>query len=111
MDNPMNHEQGFTLIETVVSLAVLGVMMALVTGIFASAAAKTSAGLAAGVERERLVASFASAAATGHIPEGLERQSGEVTIDFDGKTIRADGEYLTGVYGENRIIMKCFLPR
>lgn len=107
------NKKGFTLIETAVSLAILGIMSVMVAGIFGAASVKTAENMRTGKQRELVLGRIETVIASGlndASPE-LERKNGGIAIDFNGNKINADGVYLTGFYGDDKLPARYFYAR
>lgn len=91
------NNKGFTLVEVVVSLALLAMTAALFLGIFTSAVSTTTTLGQREQERQRAIAQMERAITDGlaGVPPEIARAKGSITIQFGDESITADGYTLT----------------
>lgn len=94
-----SHKKGFTLVEVIVSIAILALLAVLIVSVYASSlsiignnssAHRKSKSAAAGIENT--LAGFAPDSGISIV----NNQEGTFSISFSGLTISADGQYLIG---------------
>ncbi len=103
-------KRGITLAEIVVSLALFAMIMVLILSVLL-VSLKTIANNAELKAKDAEAAAGIENTFAGDTGEHISQQTGTLEIQFDGVTIQAEGEYLSGTDPDSQAEFHYFHPR
>lgn len=103
----MKNKKGFTLIEVILSIALIALIAVTILGIFGTGVRNI---VRAGNRTEAVFQEQESIDSTINSYDSIEGEDTVLEIDFDGKfTVDVEGKIATS--SENNIILKTFVPK